>query len=47
MQMPDPKNPGQFIDLGFVGKIMSINPAIVKALQDDAFIPIIFTYWFW
>ena len=41
MQMPDPKNPGQFIDLGFVGEIMSINPAIVKALQDDAFIPII------
>jgi acetylglutamate kinase len=41
MQMPDPKNPGQFIDLGFVGEIASINPAIVKALQDDAFIPII------
>ncbi|MEA5098087.1 MAG: acetylglutamate kinase [Burkholderiaceae bacterium] len=41
MHMPDPKNPGQFIDLGFVGEIASINPAIVKALQDDAFIPII------
>ena len=41
MEMPDPQNPGQFIDLGFVGEIASINPAIVKALQDDAFIPII------
>jgi acetylglutamate kinase len=41
MQMPDPKAPGKFIDLGYVGEIMSINPAIVKALQDDAFIPII------
>ena len=41
MQMADSKAPGQFIDLGFVGEIASINPAIVKALQDDAFIPII------
>ena len=41
MEMPDPKNPGQFIDLGYVGEIVSVNPAIVKALQDDAFIPII------
>lgn len=41
MQMPDPSQPGQFIDLGFVGEIVSINPAVVKALQDDAFIPII------
>ena len=41
MQMPDTEHPGQFVDLGFVGEIESINPAIVKALQDDAFIPII------
>ena len=41
LEMPDPSNPGQFIDLGFVGQITSINPAIVKALQDDAFIPVI------
>ncbi len=41
MQMPDSANPGQFVDLGFVGEIEAINPAIVKALQDDAFIPII------
>ncbi|MGV8893725.1 MAG: acetylglutamate kinase [Burkholderiaceae bacterium] len=41
MQMPDKENPGQFLDLGFVGEIDAINPAVVKALQDDAFIPII------
>ena len=41
MQMPDPDHPGQFIDLGFVGEITEINPALVKALQDDAFIPVI------
>jgi acetylglutamate kinase len=32
---------GEPIDLGFVGEIESINPAVVKALQDDAFIPVI------
>lgn len=32
---------GAPIDLGFVGEIESINPAVVKALQDDAFIPVI------
>ena len=41
MQMPDPKEAGKFIDLGFVGEITAINPSVVKALQDDAFIPII------
>lgn len=41
MQMPDKNRPGEFIDLGYVGKITSINPAVVKALQDDAFIPVI------
>lgn len=41
MQMPDQVNPGKFVDIGFVGEIDSINPAVVKALQDDAFIPII------
>ena len=29
------------LDLGFVGEIEAINPAVVKALQDDAFIPVI------
>ncbi len=41
MQMPDKDKPGEFIDLGYVGRITSINPAVVKALQDDAFIPVI------
>lgn len=41
MQMPDKDKPGEFIDLGYVGKITSINPAVVKTLQDDAFIPVI------
>lgn len=41
MEMPDADHPGQFIDLGFVGEITEINPAVVKALQDDAFIPVI------
>eukprot|EP01030_Chromulinospumella_sphaerica_P003713 gene3713-3630_t len=41
MAMPDRDNPGEFLDIGFVGEIDAINPAVVKALQDDAFIPII------
>ncbi|MCM1128497.1 MAG: acetylglutamate kinase [Alistipes senegalensis] len=41
MQMPDSSRPGEFLDLGFVGEITEINPAVVKALQDDAFIPVI------
>lgn len=41
MQMPDASRPGEFLDLGFVGEITEINPAVVKALQDDAFIPVI------
>lgn len=41
LQMPNREKPGEFIDLGFVGEITSINPAVVKALQDDAFIPVI------
>ncbi len=41
MAMPDKENPGEFLDIGFVGEIDAINPAVVKALQDDAFIPII------
>ena len=41
LQMPDRENPGTFIDIGFVGDIEAINPAVVRALQDDAFIPVI------
>jgi acetylglutamate kinase len=40
-RMPDREKPGEFLDIGFVGEIEAINPAVVKALQDDAFIPII------
>ncbi|HZZ13254.1 MAG TPA: acetylglutamate kinase, partial [Paraburkholderia sp.] len=41
MLMPDRDNPGEFIDIGQVGEVEAINPAVVKALQDDAFIPVI------
>ncbi|CAJ0699446.1 acetylglutamate kinase [Ralstonia sp. L16] len=41
LKMPDREHPGEFIDIGFVGDIETINPAVVKALQDDAFIPVI------
>ena len=41
MLVADEKQPGGLIDLGFVGEIDTINPAVVKALQDDAFIPVI------
>jgi acetylglutamate kinase len=41
MLVDDEKHPGGLIDLGFVGEIDTINPAVVKALQDDAFIPVI------
>ena len=41
MLVADEKQPGGTIDLGFVGEIEAINPAVVKALQDDAFIPVI------
>jgi len=41
MLVPDEQNAGGTIDLGFVGEIETINPAVVKALQDDAFIPVI------
>jgi hypothetical protein len=40
MLMTDKDDPSKKIDLGFV-QISSINPAVVKALQDDAFIPVI------
>ncbi|WP_322997558.1 acetylglutamate kinase [Castellaniella sp.] len=39
--MPDPDHPGDMLDIGFVGDIERIEPAVVKALQDDQFIPII------
>ena len=39
--LPDRDNPGEFLDIGQVGEVETINPAVVKALQDDAFIPVI------
>ena len=41
MMIPNKEKPGEMLDIGFVGEIESINPAVVKALQDDAFIPVI------
>lgn len=34
----DPDNP---LDIGFVGEIQSIDPAVIKVLQSDQFIPVI------
>ncbi len=39
--MPDKNNPGASLDLGQVGEVTSIDPSVVKALQDDQFIPVI------
>jgi acetylglutamate kinase len=41
MRMPDKNDPAKTHDIGQVGEIEAINPAVVKALQDDAFIPVI------
>ncbi len=41
MKMQDRNDPSKFLDIGQVGEIEKINPAVVKALQDDAFIPVI------
>ncbi len=41
LRMPDQENPGQELDIGFVGEIASIDPSVVRALQDDQFIPVI------
>jgi acetylglutamate kinase len=39
--VPDSEHPGQMLDIGFVGDIARVEPAVVKALQDDEFIPVI------
>ncbi|MGZ8981377.1 MAG: acetylglutamate kinase, partial [Burkholderiaceae bacterium] len=41
LRMPDKDDPTKSHDIGQVGEIAAINPAVVKALQDDAFIPVI------
>ena len=39
--IPDAENPDNLLDIGFVGDITCVEPAVVKALQDDEFIPVI------
>lgn len=39
--LADSSNPGQWLDIGYVGEIEKVEPAVVKALQDDQFIPVI------
>lgn len=41
LRMVDSSDPGKVHDMGQVGDIVSIDPSVVKALQDDAFIPVI------
>jgi acetylglutamate kinase len=41
LRMPDKDDPSKSHDIGHVGEIEAINPAVVRALQDDAFIPVI------
>ena len=41
LKLLDTKDPSIEHDVGLVGEIESIDPSVVKALQDDAFIPVI------
>jgi acetylglutamate kinase len=41
LKMLDQKDPSIEHDVGAVGEIVSIDPAVVQALQDDRFIPVI------
>jgi acetylglutamate kinase len=41
LKMQDATDPSKEVDVGQVGDIVSIDPSVVKALQDDAFIPVI------
>jgi len=41
LKMVDNTDPNKEYDVGQVGEIESIDPSVVKALQDDAFIPVI------
>ena len=41
LKMVDSKDPSREHDVGQVGDIVSIDPSVVRALQDDAFIPVI------
>lgn len=39
--MPNKEDPDSPLDIGFVGDITKVDPSVVKALQDDQFIPVI------
>jgi len=39
--LPSDENPGEMIDIGFVGDIKRIEPAVIKSLQAGEFIPVI------
>jgi acetylglutamate kinase len=41
MKLADKDDPAKEHDIGSVGEITAIDPAVVKALQDDQFIPVI------
>ncbi|WP_353135479.1 acetylglutamate kinase [Limnohabitans sp.] len=41
LMVHDSKDPEKEYDVGQVGDIVSIDPSVVKALQDDAFIPVV------
>lgn len=41
MLMPDQERVGEFLDVGQVGEVEAINPAVVKALLNGSFIPVI------
>ncbi len=41
LKMVDANDPGKEHDVGQVGDIESIDPSVVKALQDDQFIPVV------
>ncbi|HBH37847.1 MAG TPA: acetylglutamate kinase [Curvibacter sp.] len=41
LRLLDPQDPSKEHDVGQVGDIVGIDPAVVKALQDDQFIPVV------
>jgi acetylglutamate kinase len=41
LRMVDPDDPSKVHDVGQVGDIVSIDPSVVRALQDDQFIPVV------
>ncbi len=41
LRLVDATDPSKVHDVGLVGDIESIDPSVVKALQDDAFIPVV------